>query len=146
MPTSDKEYIKKRKADVLGDSREYFNYKSYHDNMIKNNPEGFRQAQKEFLDWTNYVGEDTETRARLNTIRKEAQDQGLYDPFTEGVSPDLYYKKLKKLQLKGKNPKKKSYNPMKQLQDTFSDEEIIWMLNNISENKTNNINDNEGMA
>jgi hypothetical protein len=114
--------------------------------MIKNNPEDFRQAQKEFLDWTNYVGEDTETRARLNTIRKEAQDQGLYDPFTEGVSPDLYYKKLKKLQLKGKNPKKKSYNPMKQLQDTFSDEEIIWMLNNISENKTNNIDDNEGMA
>lgn len=146
MPTSDKEYIKKRRADVLGDSREYFNYKSYYDDMIENNPEGFKQAQEEFLNWSNYVGEDTETRARLNTIRKEAQDQGIYDPFTQGVSSDLYYKKLKKLQLRGKNPKKKSYNPMKQLQDTFSDEEIIWMLNNISENKTNNTDDNEGMA
>ena len=75
-----------------------------------------------------------------------AQEQGLYDPFTEGVSSDTYYKKLKKLKLKNSNSNKKSLNPMKQLQDTFSDEEIIWMLNNISENKTNNSNDAEGMA
>jgi len=146
MPKSDSKYIDKRKADVLGDSREYFNYKQYYDDLIKNDPEAFRQAQEEFLNFSNYVAEDTETRARLNTIRKLAQEQGIYDPFTEGVSPDLYYQKLKKLKLKTKDRYKQGYNPMKQLQDTFSDEEIIWMLNNISENKTNNIDDNEGMA
>ena len=146
IPKSDSKYIDKRKADVLGDSREYFNYKQYYDDLIKNDPEAFRQAQEEFLNFSNYVAEDTETRARLNTIRKLAQEQGIYDPFTEGVSPDLYYQKLKKLKLKTKDRYKQGYNPMKQLQDTFSDEEIIWMLNNISENKTNNIDDSEGMA
>lgn len=146
MPVSDSNYINKRKADVLGDSREYFNNKSFYDWMIKNDPKQFKEVEKEFLDFSNYVGEDTETRARLNTIRQIAQEQGIYDPFTEGVSPDTYYKKLKKLKFKNPNSKKRGYNPMKQLQDTFSDEEIIWMLNNISENKTNNSNDAEGMA
>jgi len=146
MPESDSKYIDKRKADVLGDSREYFNYKEYYDNMIKNDPEKFKKAEEKFLDFSNYVAEDTETRARLNTIRRMAQEQGLYDPFAEGVSSDLYYQKLKKLKLKTKDRYKQGYNPMKQLQNTFSDEEIIWMLNNISENKTNNSNDTEGMA
>lgn len=146
IPPSDSNYIGKRKADVLGDSRKYFNNKSFYDWLIKNDPKKFKEIEKNFLNFSNYVGEDTETRARLNTIRKMAQEQGLYDPFTEGVSSDTYYKKLKKLKFKNSNSNKKSLNPMKQLQDTFSDEEIIWMLNNISENKTNNSNDAEGMA
>ena len=152
IPISDSKYIDKRKADVLGDSREYFNYKGYYDDMIENDPERFKRIEERFLDFSNYVAEDTETRARLNTIRRMAQEQGLYDPFTEGVSPDLYYQKLKKLQFKNTDRnlleilRKQGFNPMKQLQDTFSDEEIIWMLNNISENKTNNSNDIEGMA
>jgi hypothetical protein len=148
IPALDSEYINKRKADVLGDSREYFNWKEYYDDMIKNDPEKFLETQEQFLDFSNYVAKDTETRARLNTIRKMAQEQGLYDPFTEGVSPELYYDILKKIQFKGTNRKKEGFNPMKQLQDTFSDEEIIWMLNNISENKNNNnnIDDKEGMA
>ena len=146
MPVSDSNYIDKRKADVFGDSRDYFNNKSFYDSISENDPEYFKEIKEKFLDFSNYVGEDTETRARLNTIRKIAQEQGIYDPFTEGVSSDTYYKKLKKLKYKDPNPKKKGYNPMKQLQGTFSDEEIIWMLNNISENKTNNSNDAEGMA
>ena len=146
MPKSDSEYIDKRKADVLGDSREYFNNKKFYDAVMKKDPEYFNFIQDKFLDFSNYVAEDTETRARLNTIRQMAQEQGLYDPFTEGVSPDLFYKKLKNMKFKNSNPRKKAYNPMEQLKDTFSDEEIIWMLNNISENKTNNSNDTEGMA
>ena len=147
IPASDTKYVNKRKADVLGDSREYFNNKDYYNWLAANKPKEFKKQEKDFLDFSNYVAKDTETRARLNTIRQMAQEQGMYDPFTQKVSSDLYYKKLKKLQLKTKDRNKKGYNPMKQLQDTYSDEEIIWMLNNISKNETiKNNNDTEGMA
>jgi len=125
IPESDKKYINLHKAKVLGDSRDYHNDNEYYN---------YGDAQKDFQDfYTNYVGKDTETRARLNAIRQGAKENGLYDPFTQGVSRDLYYKKLKNFKFEKGN--KSAFDPMKQLKGAYSDEEIIWMLNNISKNE-----------
>ena len=124
IPESDKKYINLHKAKVLGDSRDYQNDKEIYN---------YENAQKDFQKfYTNYVGKDTETRARLNAIRQGAKENGLYDPFTQGVSRDLYYKKLKNFKFEKGN--KSAFDPMQQLKGTYSDEEIIWMLNNISKN------------
>jgi hypothetical protein len=68
-----------------------------------------------------YVQEPTETRARLMEIRKEAQEAGIYDPFTEKVDKKAY-RKLKRL-------KNKNYDsqlqPIKELKGSYSDEEIM---------------------
>ena len=145
IPRSDSEYINKRKPKYLGDTKRYWNNKQYYDWLKENDINAYRKIQKKEMDWTDYVGEDTETRARLNTFRQIAQEQGIYDPFTQGVSEKLYYDKIKNFKMS--NSKIEGFNPIKQLQDAFSDEEIIWMLNNISkaEPKQDN-NDTEGMA
>ena len=142
IPESDRNYINKHKAKSLMDSRDYRAYnimKSYNPNM------NYETANKDFKDfYTDYVGEDTETRARLNAIRKGAKENGLYDPFTQGVSPDLYHNKLKKF--KFETGSQRTLDPMNQLQSTYSDEEIIWMLNNISKNENQEEDVNESMA
>jgi hypothetical protein len=142
IPESDRDYINKHKAKSLIDSRDYRVYnilKSYNPNM------NYKTANKEFQDfYTDYVGEDTETRARLNSIRQSAKENGLYDPFTQGVSPSLYYNKLKNF--KFETGKQSTLDPMHQLKSTYSDEEIIWMLNNISKNENQEEDVNEGMA
>lgn len=125
IPKSDTDYINKHKGKVLGDSRDYHNNKQWY-----NDP----NAQKNYKEfYSDYVGEDTETRARLNEIRRGAKENGLYDPFTEGVSNDVYLNKLKNFQFEKGD--KSGFDPMKQLQGTYSDEEIIWMLNHISKNE-----------
>tara|TARA_R100000654_G_scaffold10947_2_gene23898 strand:+ start:853 stop:3939 length:3087 start_codon:yes stop_codon:yes gene_type:complete len=79
----------------------------------------------------NYVERPTETRARLMEIRQVAQKAGIYDPFTQKVDKKAY-KKLKRL----KNPYDgERLDPMDQLKKSYSDEEIMWMLNNISKNE-----------
>ena len=147
IPSSDTKYIQEKKPKYVGDSRYYWNNKKYWDWLKQNDIKEYRKQQKEFLDWTDYVGEDTETRARLNTFRKLAQDRNIYDPFTEEVTPELYYNQIKDFKLID-DPYKEGYNPIEQLQDAFSDEEIIWMLNNISkaEPQKDINNDIEGMA
>ena len=125
IPKSDIDYINKHKGKVLGDSRDFHNNKQWY-----NEP----NAQKDYKDfYSDYVGDATETRARLNAIRQGAKQNGLYDPFTEGVSNDLYLNKLKNFQFEKGD--KSGFDPMEQLQGTYSDEEIIWMLNHISKNE-----------
>jgi hypothetical protein len=147
IPRSDREYIEKRKPKYIGDTRDYWNNKEYWNWLKEYDIDAYRKEQQQEMDWTDYVGEDTETRARLNTFRKLAQEQGIYDPFTEGVSPELYYNQIKNFKLSD-DPNKEQYNPIDQLQDAFSDEEIIWMLNNISkaEPQRDINNDIEGIA
>ena len=125
IPKSDINYIQKNKAKVLGDSRLYWNNLS-----IEQDPKYF----KEF--YSDYVGEDTETRARLNAIRQGAQQNKLYDPFKQKVTPELYYNKLKNFQFEKGD--KSGFDPMEQLKGVYSDEEILYMLNHISENKKEN--------
>lgn len=124
IPESDSDYINKHKAKSLLESRKYKQDPAWY-NM------DFETKDKEFKEfYTDYVGKDTETRARLNSIRESAKKNNLYDPFTQGVSPELYYNKLKDFEFD-----KDVSNPMFQLKGTYSDEEIIWMLNNISKNE-----------
>jgi hypothetical protein len=124
IPESDRNYINKHKAKSLLESREY-------DKSMDKNYKNKNKHFKEF--YTDYVGKATETRARLNAIRQVAKKNGLYDPFTQGVSPDLYFNKLKDFDFEKGN--KSGFDPMNQLKGAYSDEEIIWMLNNISKNE-----------
>ena len=124
IPESDRNYINKHKAKSLLESRKYKQDPAWY-NM------DFETKNKQFKEfYTDYVGEDTETRARLNSIREKAKENNLYDPFTQGVSPDLYFNTLKDFQFDTDG-----FNPMNQLKGAYSDEEIIWMLNNISKNE-----------
>ena len=136
IPQRDIDYINKNKAKTFGDSREYHNDKDQYDQFFKEYP-GYREdVDSNFREFsTDYVGEPTEVRARLNAIRQLSKEAGLYDPFTQGVSPDLYYKKLKNYQFEKGD--KSGFDPMQQLQNAFSDEEIIWLLNNMSKTEDN---------
>lgn len=136
IPQRDVDYINKNKAKTIADSRAYHNYKDEYDPMFKEYPEYKQQVDDNFREFSSdYVGEPTEVRARLNAIRQLSKEAGLYDPFTQGVTPDLYYKKLKKYEFEKGD--KSGFDPMKQLQDTFSDEEIIWLLNHMSKTEEN---------
>jgi len=79
----------------------------------------------------NYVEKPTETRARLMEIRQEAQKAGIYNPLTEKVDKKAY-KKLKRLKNKYDGER---LDPMDQLKGSYSDEELMWMLNNVSQNE-----------
>jgi hypothetical protein len=86
--------------------------------------------------YNKYLNRPTETRARLNQIRKIAVDNNLYDPFTEKVTPEI----LEKIIERGDNATKKTKysNEINELQKIYSNRTIRWMLNHISENKSDN--------
>ena len=83
-------------------------------------------------EWLDYVNDPTETRARLNDFRFRAKEQGIYDPFTQKF--DLKYLKNYKPIPSGDSG---SFDPINQLRDSYSDEEIQTMLNSISKTKGN---------
>ena len=96
------------------------------------NPKSNTQTEQFF----RYIGEPTETRARLNNIRQSAYERKLYNPFTEKVTPEIY-KKLMDTQFEtGRNI---GYDPLQQLRYTYTDEQIQDLLNSVS--KTNNNQD-----
>jgi hypothetical protein len=77
--------------------------------------------------WVDYITEPTEVRARLNDIRGAAKNLNIYDPYTKKLTPENY-KKLKETKLE-----KGNWDPLKQLQGVYSDEQIIELLNTISD-------------
>jgi hypothetical protein len=74
--------------------------------------------------FNNYVKDATETRARLNSLRYQMKNQGIYDPFTEKATIDMFdsYKPLDN----------SSYDALEQLRGVYSDDEILNMINTIS--------------
>ena len=78
-------------------------------------------------DFQQYVAEPTETRARLMNFRYNAANQKLYNPFKEKITLD---------QLRNYKTTPGGYDPLMQLRDVYSDEEILNLLNSVS--KTNN--------
>lgn len=133
IPQSDKNYIEQSAPTTFKSSPIYNNSKSYYNSLEKNDPKEYKKK----VDFNiNYVSKDTETRARLNAIRQVAQQNNLYDPFKEGVTPELYYNKLKNF--KFEKGDESGFDPLWQLKNVYSDEEIIYMLNHISENKKEN--------
>lgn len=130
IPQRDVDYVNKHKGKVFGDSREYHNNKKQYDADFKEYQDYGKAKQDNYKEYySDYVGDPTEVRARLSVIRQVAADRGLYNPFKQKVTPELYYQKLKNHEYERT---KKDYDPMKQLQETFSDEEIIWLLNHMS--------------
>ncbi|MCK5140548.1 MAG: hypothetical protein KAQ85_11950, partial [Thermodesulfovibrionia bacterium] len=79
-----------------------------------------------------YVSEPTEVRGRLGEIRFNAQKEGIYDPFTEQITPEIFQNYI------NKERDSENWQPMKpilELREDFTDEEIIEMLNTISKNE-----------
>ena len=136
IPQKDIDYIKKttvRDEDILKLPR-LQDYSSYTlDKLKRDYPEWIQNE----IDWKNYVGEPTEVRARLNDIRYQSKQRGLYDPFTQKVTPEIY-EILKNTEFeKGEN---KGFDALQQLKGIYTDEQIMYMLNNISKNIPSNNN------
>jgi hypothetical protein len=91
-------------------------------------------------EWFNYVSEPTETRARLNDIRYNAKKYGVYDPFTQKVTSEILN------EIKELTKKAKGFDPFNQLQGIYSDEEILNLLNTVSQNEQPNKNSNIAIA
>jgi hypothetical protein len=80
----------------------------------------------------DYVSSPHEVRARLGEIRYFGKKEGVYDPFTEQITPEIFQQYI------NKERDDDSWQPMKpinELRKDFTDEEILWMLQNISKNK-----------
>ena len=77
-----------------------------------------------------YVSDPTETRARLGEIRSFAKAEGIYDPYTEKITPEIFQNYIHKQ----REPDNKPMGPINDLRYEFTDEEILWMLQNISKN------------
>jgi hypothetical protein len=134
IPYKDQMWINKHRAKDWFSSPEFARQSAEikkEDLRLKNDP-SFQEFLKDQKEWYDYVGEDTETRARLNDIRYQAKQMGIYDPFTEKVTPKTF-KKL--LNTDFESPSKKGFDALKQLKGVYTDEEILWMLNNISKNQ-----------
>ena len=92
-------------------------------------------SESEDREWSNYVTDPTETRARLNAIRAGAQKLGIYEPFTEKLSNEQMQELIKNNE---RLTDQEGFNPYRQLNDIFTEEEIKDMLNTISyENSSN---------
>ena len=78
-----------------------------------------------------YVSDPSETRARLNAIRFNALKNNLYNPLKEKVTPEIY----KKLLNSNTEKKETGLDPLNQLKTTYNDDQIINLLNSISQNE-----------
>ena len=103
-------------------------------NVNRYNPKSLEDELylKEFLDRYDYIATPTETRARLNEIRDSANQNKIYDPFTQKVNKKIF-KKLTNFKFE-KNP---NWNPMDDLKSVYTDKQIINLLNTVS--KKNNV-------
>jgi hypothetical protein len=96
-------------------------------------------------DFFKYVTTPTETRARLNSLRYIAKENNIYDPYTQKINMD----QLEKLRQRSeKLGKQKGFDPYMQLNTNggYNDEEILNMLNTISQNKQPNKTPNIAVA
>jgi hypothetical protein len=83
----------------------------------------------------DYITDPTETRARLNALRYLGKQTGVYDPFTEKMDLEKF-KMFNKTNsyFDPNNPNYDGNQPLRELREVYTDEEIIKMLNTISKN------------
>jgi hypothetical protein len=106
IPKSDLSYIRK-KADI---------------------EKGLKKKDDNYIDsivYNTYLSEPTEVRARLNEIREAGNYNSIYDPLKEKVNTKTF-NKLKKL----------NSGALNNLKHIYSDKEIKKMLNTISKNES----------
>jgi hypothetical protein len=80
-------------------------------------------------DLTKYLSKPQETRQFLTSLRYLGKAQGIYDPFTEKITPEQY-RRIKPTEFN---------DPAGMLRNIYTDEQIIDMLNSIS--RTQRAND-----
>ena len=82
-------------------------------------------------EWADYVSDPTEARTRLNTIRSAAKDLGIYDPMTEPLTREKFQQLIDRSSELNRG-ESDGFNPLMQLQDIYSNDEIFNQLNEIS--------------
>ncbi len=87
-----------------------------------------KNRKRELDEFQDYVADPTETRARLANFRYNAANQKLYDPFTQKATMDVLKKYKDKVET--------GYDPLQQLRDVYTDDQILDMLNSISKTKS----------
>ena len=102
------------------------NLKNYYKNNIKEYNDAYKNSWQ--TQGHNYISIPTEVRARLGEIRYMAKKKGIYNPFTEKLTPEKFQEYIK-------NKDMPMMTPIEDLRLEFTDEEILFMLNNISKNK-----------
>lgn len=118
IPKSDINLINNYSPDNLKDTPNY--------NLIKKAIDKGRTSEEKIKEWNDYVAEPTETRARLNDLREQALNSKIYNPLKERISPQQYE------ELKSNIDNSNGFDPLKQLKTIYSDQEIINLLNTIS--------------
>ena len=88
--------------------------------------DGKKEYVKNKEEWTDYVGDPTETRARLNAIRYLGKQEKLYDPYKENIDKNI----LKKFS---------NTTQLDQLRKIYNDDQIIDLLNSVSKNDSNKL-------
>lgn len=87
-------------------------------------PENLSEADKTYIE---YVSDPSETRARLNRVRMEAKESGVYDPFTETLDEKSLNKMIKEYK---KDPTK--YRALQDLIKVYGEDGILMMMNEIA--------------
>lgn len=122
IPQKDIDLMRSFLGDPMERKRQFSNY----DYDTSN--EGRQKIKAQY----DYISNPTETRARLNELRFLGKESGIYDPFTQKVTPEIF-KQLNNLE---SSP---GYNqPLEDLRDVYTDEQILEMLNTISKNNESN--------
>lgn len=109
----------------LSDISKITDYAYYNREFPSGKPFMSIRPKKRLGEFQKYVADPTETRARLNSFRLAAKEQGIYDPFTQ---------KITDLQLKRYKSSNEGYDPLQQLRTVYTDEQIIDLLNSVSKN------------
>ena len=91
------------------------------ENISDGDPEWLQNQLNE--SWYKYLTKPSETRARLNNLRFNLKEQGIYDPFKQEI----------KLEQLDKYKKTEKGDPLYELQTIYDDDQIIDMLNTISD-------------
>lgn len=86
--------------------------------------------------YLRYLKNPTEVRARLNELRFLGKDLGVYDPFNESINLE----QLKQLNKKIPFSKTRGASPYEELQELYTPEEIVNLLNSVSKVSTGDIN------
>jgi hypothetical protein len=137
---SDEEIRKQLEEDGISkDDPHYLRDFNYLKKSNREEQERINKEEKE--NWKDnghdYISIPTEVRARLGEIRYNAKKERIYDPFTEQITPEIFQQYInadRERSIEGNEP----MIPINDLRNEFTDEEILWMLQNISKNENPN--------
>ena len=105
--------------------------------LLKNDIEDILSRVRD--DSGSYLSNPTEVHARLNVLRKELKDSGVVDPFKTPVNKEHLNKFLNNYKKPGENSDKPliEANSGELLNILNSQDDAVWLLNNIVDNSNN---------